>query len=73
MDASILAKCFDSFTKDFADSGQGWCQTNANQSLIAQIHEASGRKESAPLDKSDVTVYFEIRAGLEAAFRVEVV
>jgi transposase-like protein len=31
---------------------EGWCQTNANQSLFAQIATGSPRKKPTPLGKS---------------------
>ena len=51
----------------------GWCQTNPHWSLVGQGRRPLFGAKAAPLGESSIAVQFEIGAGVEAAFLVEVV
>ncbi len=57
----------------FSDRREGCCQTNANSYQIPLPRQASGGKESTPLDQSSSTVQLEILSAVEGALLIEVV
>ena len=52
---------------------QGWCQTNANQSLFAQTRSALCRKELTPLGESGGAGQLETLSAVKGALLVEMV
>jgi len=64
---------YDSPALKISEAVTGWCQTNANQSLVGQGACLLSRAEAAPLGKSSGTVELENGARVKVALQIEMV